>query len=157
MSSVDRYVAIIGASRCDEKIERIAFEVGKLIAEKKAILVCGGLGGVMEAACRGAKAAGGLTVGILPTGKKTDANPYVDIAIPTGMGEARNALVVKAADAIIAISGEFGTLSEIGLALKMGKPVVGLETWELSKEGKVSGAIVVAKTPFEAVERIFLP
>src|SRR5919199_2439349 len=94
-------------------------------------VVCGGLGGVMEAACRGAKSAGGMTVGILPSGSRADANDYVDIALATGLGEARNALVVRAVDVLIAVGGEYGTLSEIALALKAGKPVVGVGTWEL--------------------------
>ena len=100
-------------------------------------MVCGGLGGAMEAACRGAKAEGGTTVGILPGGDRSAANPYVDVAVPTGLGEARNALVVRAADAVIAVAGGYGTLSEIALALSAGKPVVGLGTWEL--EGVVDG------------------
>ena len=95
------------------------------------MLVCGGLGGVMEAACRGAKGAAGTTVGILPGADRTQANDYVDVAIATGLGEGRNALVVRAADALIAVGGGYGTLSEIALALKAGKPVVGIGTWDL--------------------------
>jgi hypothetical protein len=117
------------------------------------VLVCGGLGGVMEAACKGAKAAGGLTVGILPGSSRQDANPYVDIPIVTDMGEARNVLVVQSAQAVIAVSGEYGTLSEIAHALKLGIPVVGLQTWELTKDGVEDQAIVRAETPHEAVER----
>jgi uncharacterized protein (TIGR00725 family) len=105
--------------------------VGRLVAERGAVLVCGGLGGAMEAACRGAKQAGGLTVGILPGSDRSDANPYVDVALPTGLGEARNALVVRAADAVIAIGGGYGTLSEIAFALKAGKRVIGLDTWDI--------------------------
>jgi uncharacterized protein (TIGR00725 family) len=110
------------------------------------VVVCGGLGGVMEAACRGAKDAGGTTVGILPGHGRADANPYVDVAIATGLGEARNALVVRAADALIAIGGEYGTLSEIALALKAGKPVVGIESWDLDP-------IVEARDAADAVRR----
>ena len=110
------------------------------------MLVCGGRGGVMEAACRGAKSGGGTTVGILPGDRRSDANPHVDVALATGLGEARNALVVRAADALIAVGGEYGTLSEIALALKAGKPVVGLDTWDI-------GAIVRATEPGEAVRR----
>jgi uncharacterized protein (TIGR00725 family) len=95
------------------------------------VLVCGGLGGVMEAACRGAKEAGGTTVGILPGSDRSDANPHVDVAVSTGLGEARNALVVRAADALIAIGGGYGTLSEVALALRAGKRVVGLGTWDV--------------------------
>lgn len=106
---------------------------------------------MMEAACRGARAQGGLTIGLLPGSDRSEANEYVDVAIPTGMGEMRNALIVRAADAVIAISGEFGTLSEIGLALKLGKRVVGVSTWELSRRGEVSDAILVADSAPEAV------
>jgi uncharacterized protein (TIGR00725 family) len=103
------------------------------------MVVCGGLGGVMEAACRGARAGGGTTIGILPGSDRGDANPFVDVAIPTGLGEARNALVVRAADALIAVGGGYGTLSEIGLALKAGKRVVGLGTWEIEGVLAVDG------------------
>lgn len=105
----------------------------------------------MEAACRGARSQGGLTIGILPGDDRDEANDYVDVAIPTGMGEMRNALIVRAVDAVIAVSGEFGTLSEIALALKLGKRVVGVSTWDLSREGKVSDAIVRADSAPEAV------
>jgi uncharacterized protein (TIGR00725 family) len=105
----------------------------------------------MEAACRGAKAAGGLTVGILPGVNRREANPYVDIPILTGLGEARNALVVRTADAVVAVSGGYGTLSEIGFALKMGRPVVGLGTWELHQGSQPVGAVCQATTPAEAV------
>jgi uncharacterized protein (TIGR00725 family) len=124
-------IAVIGPSRATPEIAEAAFRVGALIALGGAVLVCGGGGGAMEAACRGARSAGGTTVGILPGPTREDANPFVDIAIPTGMGEARNALVVRAADAVIAVGGGVGTLSEIGLALKMGRPVIGLGTWEV--------------------------
>jgi uncharacterized protein (TIGR00725 family) len=105
--------------------------VGRLVAGRGAVLVSGGLGGVMEAACRGAREAGGTTVGILPGSDRAAANPYVDVAVPTGLGEARNALVVRAADVLIAVGGGYGTLSEIALALKAGKRVIGLGTWEI--------------------------
>jgi len=131
----------------------MAEEVGRLLARAGAVVVSGGLGGVMEAASRGAKSAGGTTVGILPGCERSEANAWVDVAVPTGLGEARNALVVRAADVLIAIRGEYGTLSEIALALKTGKPVVGLETWELSQRGVVATEIVRARTPPEAVER----
>jgi len=109
----------------------------------------------MEAACRGAKAEGGITVGILPGPDRRGANDYVDIPIATGLGEARNAIIVRTADAVIAISGGFGTLSEIGLALKMGRPVVGLSTWELCRPGKVGEGILQVGTPEQAVEQAF--
>jgi uncharacterized protein (TIGR00725 family) len=107
----------------------------------------------MEAACRGAKAEHGTTIGILPSGDRADANPWVDVAVPTGMGEGRNALVVRAADAVVAVAGEFGTLSEIALALRLGKPVVGLGTWELSRGGRPVDAVVEAATAEEAAEK----
>jgi uncharacterized protein (TIGR00725 family) len=110
--------------------------VGRELAARGAVLICGGLGGVMEAACRGAKDAGGRTIGILPGTDRAAANPFVDAAIPTGLGEARNALVVRAADALIAVGGGYGTLSEIALALKAGKRVVGLDSWDI--EGVVA-------------------
>jgi uncharacterized protein (TIGR00725 family) len=106
----------------------------------------------MEAACRGAQGAGGVTVGILPGTDRSEANPYLDVPIVTGLGEARNAIVVRTADVVIAVSGGYGTLSEIGLALKMGRPVVGLRTWELSQGGRPVEAVVEASSPAEAVE-----
>jgi uncharacterized protein (TIGR00725 family) len=127
----------------DEPVE-VAAEVGRLVAERGAVLVCGGLGGAMESACRGAKEGGGLTVGILPGADRSAANPFVDVALPTGLGEARNALVVRAADVVIAIGGGYGTLSEIALALKAGKPVVGLGTWDIDD-------VIVAEDPETAV------
>ncbi|MEA2454637.1 MAG: hypothetical protein QOI45_899 [Thermoleophilaceae bacterium] len=117
-----------------------AADVGRLVAERGAVLVCGGLGGAMEAACRGAKQAEGVTVGILPGSDRSDANPYVDVALPTGLGEARNALVVRAADVVIAIGGGYGTLSEIALALKAGKRVIGLDTWDIEGVERASDA-----------------
>jgi uncharacterized protein (TIGR00725 family) len=146
------YVAVIGSASAGAEISALAEEVGREIARQGAILVCGGRGGVMEAACRGAKAAGGTTVGILPGTDRREANAYVDIPIVTGMGEARNAIVVRSADAVIAVSGGHGTLSEIGLALKMGRPVVGLRTWEIHREGEPASAILEAEAPAQAVE-----
>jgi hypothetical protein len=135
MGVTDVHVAVVGAARASAEECEAAEQVGKRLGEAGAVLVCGGLGGVMEAACRGARAAGGTTVGILPGVDRLEANPYVDVAIPTGIGEARNALVVAAADAVVAVGGEFGTLSEIALALKAGTPVIGLGTWELARAG----------------------
>jgi len=127
--------------------------VGRELARRGAILVCGGLGGVMEAACRGARQAGGLTIGILPGNRAEEANPWVEIPIVTGLREARNVLVVKSCQAVIAVGGEFGTLSEIALALRDGVPVVGLHTWQLSKEGNFADPIVRAPNASEAVEK----
>ena len=129
-----------------------AEHVGRTLAARGAVVVCGGRGGVMEAACRGAKEGGGTTVGILPGLDRAEANPYVDVAVPTGLGEARNALVVRAADALIAVGGEWGTLSEIALAKRAGKRVVGLGTWEVSRAGRPVDGIVAASDPEEAVE-----
>ena len=128
------YIAVIGPGEATGAPIDDAEAVGRALAEAGAVLVCGGLGGVMEAACRGAKAAGGMTLGILPGSDRSAANPWVDVAVPTGLGEARNALVVRAADAVVAVAGEFGTLSEIALALKGGKTVVGVGTWHLGRE-----------------------
>ncbi len=147
------YIAVCGPAVADDHEAAWAVEVGRWIAEAGAVLVCGGLGGVMDAAAGGAAVAGGTSIGILPGDGRAPASPHLTVAIPTGMGEARNALVVRAADAVIAISGEFGTLSEIALALKMGKPVIGLGTWELSKRGHPDDAIIRADSPQDAVAR----
>jgi uncharacterized protein (TIGR00725 family) len=147
-------VAVIGDGLCSAKTARLAEEVGRQLAEKEAIVICGGLGGVMEAACRGAKSAGGLTIGVLPGFDRRDANPYVDIPIVTGMREARNIVVVSSANAVIAVSGGYGTLSEIAHALKLGIPVVGLGTWQLSKDGQDErNGIIVATDPADAVRK----
>ncbi|HID97240.1 MAG TPA: TIGR00725 family protein [Thermodesulfobacteriaceae bacterium] len=125
-----RRVGIIGACICDESTALMAEEIGREIAERKAVLYCGGLGGVMEAAARGAYEAGGNTVGILPGSKASDANPYIRIPVVTGMGHARNVILVRSCEVLISVSGSHGTLSEIALALKMWKPVIGLGTWK---------------------------
>src|SRR5207244_8678597 len=119
------YVSVIGPGAAGEELLAAAEAVGRELARRGAAVVCGGLGGAMEAACRGARAEGGTTIGILPGTDRAAANPWVSVAIPTGMGELRNGLVVRAGDAVIAVGGEFGTLSEIGFALKLGRPVVG--------------------------------
>jgi hypothetical protein len=147
------YLAVIGSATCSEEVAALAEAVGREIARAGAVLVCGGRGGVMEAACRGARAEGGTTVGILPGLDRREANPYVDIPIVTGLGEARNAVVVRTADAVVAVSGGFGTLSEIGLALKMGRPVVGLGTWDLYREGRRPDAVFRSETPAQAVQQ----
>ncbi|HSJ50341.1 MAG TPA: TIGR00725 family protein [Actinomycetota bacterium] len=147
------YVAVVGPSAGTPAELALGEAVGRLLAEAGAVLVCGGMGGVMEAAAGGAAKAGGKSVGILPTSSRLEGNPYLTIAVATGMGEARNAVVVRTADVLIAIHGEFGTLSEIALALKIGKPVVGLGTWELTKAGEVANVIVRAKNPQDAVEK----
>ncbi len=144
-------VAVIGDGFCSAETARLAEEVGRQLAEKGATLLCGGLGGVMEAACRGAKRAGGLTIGVLPGRNRRDANAFVDIPIVTGMGEARNVIVVSSAQSVIAVSGGYGSLSEIAHALKLGIPVVGLGTWQLRKDGwDEQRGIVVATDPADA-------
>ena len=147
------YVAVVGSGVAPAAVLADAEEVGRALGEAGAVVVCGGLGGVMEAACRGAREAGGLTVGILPGSDRGAANPWVSVALPTGLGEARNALVARAADAVIAVGGEFGTLAEIALALKAGTPVVGLGTWELARDGAPVDAIVRVADAREAAER----
>lgn len=144
-------IGVIGSGCCDFQAYRAAEEVGRLLAEAGAVVVCGGLGGVMEAACRGAKLAGGRTLGILPGTDAAQANPYVDIPIVTGMGEARNQILARTSRALIAVGGEYGTLSEIAFALKFGRPVVGLRTWQLARGGMPVQAIAEAETPQEAV------
>jgi uncharacterized protein (TIGR00725 family) len=125
------YVAVVGPSDASDAEFEAAETVGRELARRGAVVVCGGLGGVMEAACRGAAMAGGLTIGILPGADRSARNEWVRVAIPTGLGEVRNALVVRAADGVVAVGGAYGTLSEIALALKRGIPVVGLGTWEI--------------------------
>jgi uncharacterized protein (TIGR00725 family) len=126
------YVAVVGPGEASEREFEVASEVGRALAEAGAVVVCGGLGGVMAGACRGAAHRGALTVGILPGTDRASANEWVSVAIPTGLGELRNGLVVRAADAVIAVGGAHGTLAEIALALKTGVPVVGIDTWEIS-------------------------
>ncbi len=145
-----RYVAVCGPSLATEEEAGLGEEVGRRLAEAGAVVVCGGLGGVMDAAARGARQAGGMAVGILPGESRAGASRHLTVAVPTGLGEARNALVVRAADAVIAIAGEFGTLSEMALALKIGKPVVGLGTWDLSRDGGPD-PVARAGTPEQAV------
>ena len=132
MAAAPPYVAVVGAGgTVAADVLALAEAVGAQLAGRGAVVVTGGLGGVMEAACRGARGVGGTTLGILPGADRADANAYVDVAVATGMGELRNGLVVRCADAVIAVGGEYGTLSEIALALKAGKPVAGVETWEI--------------------------
>ena len=148
-----RVIAVIGGGQCPAPEARLAEEVGRELAKQGAILVCGGLGGVMEAACKGASAEGGLTIGILPGNNYQAANPYVQIPIVTGIGYARNVAVVKSAQAVIAIGGGYGTLSEIGHALQSGIPVIGLNTWSLSRNSQPDSSIILAQNPTEAVDK----
>jgi hypothetical protein len=145
------YVAVVGAgSDVRPQLLAAAEAVGAELARRGAVVVTGGLGGVMEAACRGARSAGGTTLGILPGDDRGAANPYVDVAVATGMGELRNGLVVRSADGLVAIAGGAGTLSEIALALKAGKPVAGIGTWDI--EG-----VVQAADAADAVARVLGP
>ena len=146
-------IGVIGGGTCSAETAALAEEVGRRLAQRGATLICGGLGGVMEAACKGARQAGGQTIGILPGNSHADANPYVQMPIVTGMGEMRNVIIIKSAQAVIAIGGEYGTLSEIGHALKNNIAVIGINTWSLFKEGEVSEAIIPAETASQAVEK----
>ena len=145
-------IAVIGGGQPTSKETKLAEKVGRELAKRGAILVCGGLSGVMEAACRGASAEGGITIGILPGENRLSANPYVQIPIATGIGYARNAAVAKSAQAVIAIGGSYGTLTEIGYALQTGIPVIGLNTWTISRNDKQNKSIIPAESPAEAVE-----
>lgn len=146
------YVGVVGNGAPDRQRDALAEEVGRLLAEAGAVVVCGGLGGVMGAACRGAAGVGGLSLGILPGVDRRDADPAVGVAVATGLGELRNGLVVRTSDAVIAIGGEYGTLSEVALALKSDRPVVGLDTWALTRpDGSHDPGVVVAPDPASAV------
>lgn len=122
-------IAVIGSSDPDPEFMALAAEVGRTIAATGAVLICGGLGGIMEAAARGAKEKGGLTIGILPDYHKESANPFIDVVVPTGLGHARNILVAASGDIIVALPGAHGTRSEISIALKLCKPVIGIRAW----------------------------
>ena len=148
-----KIIAVIGGGQCSKEEAKIAEEVGRQLARQGAILVCGGLSGVMEAACKGAQSQGGLTIGILPGENRQAANPYVQIPIVTGIGYARNITVAKSAQAVIAVGGSYGTLSEISHALQSGIPVIGLNTWTLSRNGKQDDSIIPAQNATEAVDK----
>ncbi|MEA2319128.1 MAG: hypothetical protein QOD44_3317 [Solirubrobacteraceae bacterium] len=141
------YVAVAGPGEASPQQVEAAEAIGAGLAQAGAVVVTGGLGGVMEAACRGARSKRGRTLGLLPGDDRAAANGWVEIAVATGMGELRNGLVVRAADAVVAVGGGHGTLSEIALALKLGRPVIGLGTWEVHGVEHVS-------TPAEAVGRV---
>jgi uncharacterized protein (TIGR00725 family) len=143
------YIGVIGAGKCSQKMKNMAEDVGRAIARKGGVLVCGGLGGVMEGAAKGAKEENGITIGILPGDSREDANDYIDYAIPTGFGEARNLAVVRTADVVIALPGKFGTLSEMAFCLKMEKPLISLSAWNLSEK------IEKHDDPIKAVDRAF--
>lgn len=141
-----RYVAVCGAGEATEQQRRSAEEVGRLLARRGAVVLCGGLGGVMEAAARGVREEGGTVIGILPGDSRMAANANLTFALPTGLGQARNAVIVTAADSVIAIGGGWGTLSEIGLARRLGRRVLGLDTWVVDGLERVASAT-------EAVEK----
>jgi uncharacterized protein (TIGR00725 family) len=143
-----KLIGVIGARECPESSLKLAYEVGQEVAKYGYGLVSGGMMGTMELASRGCREAGGLTVGIIPGDDPTLANPYLDVIIPTGMGIMRNLLVVRAAVGLIAIDGKYGTLSEIAYALQVGKPIVGLNTWDVSKD------VIKVNTAPEAVQTI---
>ena len=146
-------IAVIGDSSCSPEEAKLAETVGELLAQQDATIICGGLSGVMEAVCRGAKSKGGVTVGILPGQDSSMANPWVDIPVVTGIGEARNVTVVKSAQVVIAIGGSYGTLSEIAYALKSEIPVIGLNTWSLSRNGQEDNSIIRVQSATEAVDK----
>lgn len=147
-----KFVAVIGGRACSPEEWEAAEKVGRELARQGAAVICGGTGGVMEAACKGAASEGGITIGILPGETRQMANPYVNIPIITGMGYSRNVIVVKSAQAVIAIGGSFGTLSEIAHAVQSNIPVIGLNTWSLARNGQTDSTIVTANSPSEAVE-----
>jgi uncharacterized protein (TIGR00725 family) len=150
-------LGVLGSSSCSLRIMELAAEVGRQIGKAGALLVCGGRGGVMEAAARGAKEVGGITVGILPGESDSEANPYIDIPIVTGMGQARNTINILTSQAVIAVAGAYGTLSEIALARVAGIPVIGLETWSMTDpEGRTAPGVMLAKDPEEAVRMALL-
>ena len=142
-------IGVIGSGQCGSSIYRLAMKVGEEIALRGAVLICGGLGGIMEAAAQGAASIGGLTVGILPGPSTRSANLHIKVAVATGMGQARNVIIAHTADGLVAVAGAAGTLSEIGHALKIGKPVVGLHTIHDTK------GVHYVDTPQEAISRVF--
>jgi len=146
-------VAVVGASQPRPESLEKAEAVGRELAKRGCTLICGGLGGIMEAACRGAREAGGRTVGVLPGRERGEANQFVELAIVTGMGEARNLIIVLSAEAVIAIDGGYGTLSEIAFALANRRPVVGLSTWKVASEALEDVPIYRTEDPLDAVEQ----
>ncbi|MDA8105463.1 MAG: TIGR00725 family protein [Nitrospiraceae bacterium] len=141
-------IAVIGGRKVEKSLLKEAEEVGRLLAGRNAVLISGGLGGVMEAVSRGMKSEGGLTVGLLPQDHKRDANDFVDVAIATGLGIGRNVIIARTADAVIAVGGEYGTLSEIAFSLQLGKPVVGIRTWDIK-------GVITAVDAADAVGKVF--
>lgn len=142
-----KVISVIGGHNCKEEVEELAQNLAKNLAKVVDILVCGGLSGTMEAVCKGFKAGGGLTIGIIPGYDKNEANPYVDIVIPSGLGLARNVLVVKSADVVVALPGKAGTLSEIAYCLQFGIPIISLKSWDIP-------GVIKVNTVDEAIEKV---
>ena len=142
-----KIVGVIGGHSCGKKVEQLAHDLGKKLAKVVDYLVCGGLGGVMKAVCKGFQSSGGLTVGIIPSYEKTDANDYVSIVIPTGLGLARNVIVVKSADVVVALPGQAGTLSEIAYCLQFNIPIISLKSWDIP-------GVIKVKTVEEAINKV---
>jgi uncharacterized protein (TIGR00725 family) len=147
------YIAVVGGARCSEKEYRIAYDAGKEIACHQAVLICGGGSGVMEAAAKGVAEAGGCSIGILPGDENIHGNRFLSYTVATGLGEARNAVIARTADLMIAVGGEYGTLSEIALALKMGKPVIVINSWQLNPPDGLGLVPLRADTAAEALEK----
>jgi uncharacterized protein (TIGR00725 family) len=156
LSSRRRLVAVCGESDPQTSLKDLAFELGRGIAERDAVLICGGLTGVMEHAARGARAAGGLTIGLLPGDDTTEANPYIDVAIATGLGHARNAILALTADGVVGLGGGLGTLSEIALALRNRRPTIGIQTWRFDRDGRTEPELPIAANVHEALEWLFV-
>ena len=148
-------MAVCGESDPQTSLAELAFEVGRGIAERDAVLICGGLTGVMEHAARGARAAGGLTIGLLPDDDVNDANESIDISIATGLGHARNAILARTADGVVALGGGLGTLSEIALALRNRLPTIGIKTWRFDRDGRTEPELPVAANAKEALDWLF--
>ncbi len=155
MNSRRRLVAVCGESDPQTSLADLAFELGRGIAQRNAALICGGLTGVMEHAARGARAAGGLTIGLLPGDDANEANEFIDISIATGLGHARNAILALTADGVVAVGGGLGTLSEIALALRNGRPTIGIRTWRLDRDSRTEPELPTANTPAEALDWLF--
>ena len=156
MSSRRRLIAVCGESDPQTSLADLAFELGRGIAQRHAVLLCGGLTGVMEHAARGARAAGGLTIGLLPGEDPDEANPYIDVAIASGLGHARNAVLARTADGVVAVGGGLGTLSEIALALRNGRPTIGIRTWRFDRDRRTEPELPTADSVDEALEWLFV-
>jgi uncharacterized protein (TIGR00725 family) len=155
LSSRRRLVAVCGESDPQTSLAALAFELGRGIAQRQAVLICGGLTGVMEHAARGARAAGGLTIGLLPGENPDEASDYIDVAIATGLGHARNPILARTADGVVALGGGLGTLSEIALALRNRRPTIGIQTWRFDRDRRTEPELPTAANPQDALEWLF--